>query len=51
MAIEVKTLALTKNRNNAYFQCTARSKRTDLISNSVDTYVINVEGSFRLNLK
>lgn len=50
MAIEVKTPALTKNRNQAYFQCTAKSKRTDLIPNGIDTYVIYVEGKFRLSL-
>lgn len=50
MAIEVKTPPLTKSRNNAYFQCIARSKRADLISNGIDTYVINVEGNFQLNL-
>jgi hypothetical protein len=47
MAIEVKTPPLTKIRNNGYFQCIARSKRSDVIPNANDTYVINVGGKFR----
>lgn len=46
MAIEVKTPPLTKNRNNAHLQCIAQSKRSALISNAMDTYVINVEGNY-----
>lgn len=44
MIIEVKTPPLTKNRNNAQLQCIAQSKRSNLIPDATNTYVINVEG-------
>ncbi len=42
--IEVKTPPLRKIGPNGFFQCTALSKRPDVISNMNDTYTINVDG-------
>lgn len=43
-AIEVKTQRLNKIGRNGFFQCIALSKRPDIILNTNDTYIINVDG-------
>ncbi len=43
-AIEVKTQPLEKNGTNGFLQCIARSKRSDVIQNMSNTYIINVDG-------
>lgn len=45
-AIEVRTPPLRMIGNNGFFQCVGLSKRSDIIPNINDTYVINVEGKF-----
>jgi hypothetical protein len=42
--IEVKTPPLRKIGKNGFLQCTALSKRVDVIPNMNDTYMINVDG-------
>jgi hypothetical protein len=42
--IEVKTPPLKKIGKIGFLQCTALSKRPDVISNMNDTYIINVDG-------
>jgi len=48
VAIEVKTPPLRMIGTNGYFQCIGLSKRSDLIPNINDTYIINVDGKFKL---
>lgn len=43
--IEVKTPTLKKIGKNGFLQCTALSKRPDIIMNANDTYIINVDGN------
>jgi hypothetical protein len=43
-AIEIKTPPLRKIGKNGFLQCTALSKRPDVIVHMNDTYIINVDG-------
>ncbi len=43
-AIEIKTSPLRKIGKNGFLQCTALSKRPDVIVHMNDTYIINVDG-------
>ena len=45
--IEIKTPPLRKIGKIGFLQCTAFSKRSDVIANMNDTYVINVDGGER----
>ncbi len=36
---------------NGYFQCIGLSKRSDIIPNINDTYIINVDGKLKLKNK
>ncbi len=44
--IEVTTPPLRKTVKNGFLQCTALSKRPDVIKNMNNTYTINVDGNF-----
>lgn len=50
MIIEVKTSKLTMIDNNKYFQCFAISKHPNIAANAKDTYIINLDGNFKLIL-
>jgi hypothetical protein len=43
-AIEVKTRPFKKIGENGFLQCRALSKRPDVIKNTNNTYIINVDG-------
>ncbi|CAF1068038.1 unnamed protein product [Adineta steineri] len=50
-AVELKTPPLRKIGKNGFFQCTAISKRSDVIPSMNDTYMINVDDPVQLQFK